>query len=89
MPSLAVNWTVFTMRHTLEIQVIRSRRIDGRRYSKPWIALLEWKADGVLIESGEYTIPELERLVAEMRSDDPSIKFCKGVLNKFKRTADT
>jgi len=75
------------MLHTFDAQVRRSTRGDTRRGQAPWVAFFEWKADGVLIESGEYTVPELERLLRELRPTDPNFAKFTTALSDLRKAA--
>ena len=72
------------MRHTFESNVRRSLRKGARMARAPWVAYFEWKADGVLIESGEYTVSELERLTRELRPTDPNFGQFIAALDELK-----
>jgi hypothetical protein len=66
------------MKHTLDWHIGRSSRGSERLDSQPFVACFYWKQDGVLIESAEYTQPELDRVISEMKRGEPNYdKFLK------------
>lgn len=72
------------MKHTFEAQVIRASR-KPHSGPRPWIAYFEWKADGILIESAEYSLPELQRLIAEMPRGEPDYRRYVATLSALRR----
>ena len=72
------------MIHTFDAELARSTRVDARRPDKPWVIRFVWKADGILIESGEYTLDELEKLVKETRPAEQQYTQYTSALRKLR-----
>ena len=76
------------MIHTFDAELGRSTRVDARLPGNPWVMRFVWKADGALIESGEYTLPELERLLREMKPNEVHYKRYQAALAELREKCD-
>jgi hypothetical protein len=75
------------MVHVFDFVIGQSARVDARSPAGSSVMRFAWKADRLVIESGEYTLMELENMLREMNPTESRYKQCASALEELRKLA--